>query len=65
MDLDDAMRANVESDSADPGWTWPPYAPVQSVDGEPFGTDEWAPASTVRRPWVRLGRWTLLYRRAA
>jgi hypothetical protein len=26
--------------------------------------DEWAPASTVRRPWVRVGRWTLLYRRA-
>ena len=23
------------------------------------------PASTVRRPWVRVGRWTLLYRRAA
>jgi hypothetical protein len=45
-------------------WTWPPYAPVEtrqwSVDG-----DGWASPTCVRHPWVRLGRWTLLYRRAA
>ena len=29
-----------------------------------FTTEQWAPASTVRRPWLRVGRWTLLYRRA-
>jgi hypothetical protein len=65
VDLNDARRANVEAGSGDPGWTWPPYAPWEPVDGEPFGVDEWAPASTVRRPWVRVGRWTLLYRRAS
>ena len=65
MDLNDARRANVEAGSGDPGWTWPPYAPWEPVDGEPFVVDEWAPASTVRRPWVRVGRWTLLYRRAS
>ncbi len=46
-------------------WTWPPYAPVPPAEDPRFRLDEWAPASTVRRPWVRLGRWTLLYRRAA
>ena len=65
MDLNDAMRTDVEPRSADPGWTWPPSGPMESVDGAPFGTEEWAPASTVRRPWVRVGRWTLLYRRAS
>jgi hypothetical protein len=50
---------------SEPGWTWPPYAPVDAVDGERFDLDEWAPASTVRHPWVRVGRWTLLYRRSA
>jgi len=64
VDLNDARRAHVEPGTADPGWTWPPYAP-EPVDGEPFVIEEWAPASTVRRPWVRLGRWTLLYRRAS
>ena len=64
MDLDDGMRANPEPGSAEPGWTWPPYAPVETAVGEPFGIEEWAPASTVRRPWLRVGRWTLLYRRA-
>jgi hypothetical protein len=53
------------SGTADPGWSWPPYAPWEPDDGERFGIDEWAPASSVRRPWVRVGRWTLLYRRAA
>ena len=51
--------------SGDPGWSWPPYAPVEPVDGERFDLDEWAPASIVRHPWVRVGRWTLLYRRSA
>jgi hypothetical protein len=46
-------------------WTWPPYAPVPAAEDPRFCLDDWAPASTVRRPWVRLGRWTLLYRRAA
>jgi hypothetical protein len=45
-------------------WSWPPYAPVPSAEDPRFVLDEWAPASSVRRPWVRLGRWTLLYRRA-
>jgi hypothetical protein len=50
--------------SADPDWTWPPYAPWEP-ETDRFDSDEWAPASSVRRPWVRVGRWTLLYRRAA
>ena len=50
-------------DGAD--WSWPPSAAVSHVGGRQFHTDEWAPASTVRRPWVRVGRWTLLYRRCA
>ena len=45
-------------------WTWPPYAPWEPVDDARFRLEEWAPASSVRRPWVRVGRWTLLYRRA-
>ncbi len=49
----------------DPGWTWPPSAPVPHVDDIQYDTRDWAPASTVRHPWVRVGRWTLLYRRAA
>jgi len=48
-----------------PDWTWPPYAPVPAAEDPRFCLDDWAPASTVRHPWVRLGRWTLLYRRAA
>jgi hypothetical protein len=62
---DDAGRAPAKPGAVDPGWTWPPSAPMESVGGAPFGTDDWAPASTVRRPWVRVGRWTLLYRRAS
>jgi hypothetical protein len=46
-------------------WTWPPYAPVEPADAPRFDTEDWAPPSTVRHPWVRLGRWTLLYRRAS
>jgi hypothetical protein len=49
----------------DPGWTWPPSAPLHPAEGTRFVTEEWAPASTVFHPWVRVGRWTLLYRRAA
>lgn len=60
MDLDDATPG-----SAEPGWTWPPYAPWEPSGAVPFGTEEWAPASSVRRPLLRVGRWTLLYRRAA
>ncbi len=63
MDLNDARRVDAEPGSADPGWTWPPYAPWEPAHAEPL--EEWAPASTVRRPWLRLGRWTLLYRRAS
>ncbi|SFE69109.1 hypothetical protein [Blastococcus tunisiensis] len=65
MDQDDDRPSNRQPGTAEPGWTWPPYGPMESVDGAPFGVEEWAPASTVRRPWVRLGRWTLLYRRSA
>ena len=46
-------------------WAWPPEAPWHPAEGSRFTTDEWAPPSTVRRPWVRVGRWTLLYRRPA
>jgi hypothetical protein len=49
---------------AETGWSWPPYAPWEPPEVPRFGTEEWAPASSVRRPWVRVGRWTLLYRRA-
>jgi len=43
-------------------WSWPPYAPVET-DDEPFDTAEWAPSSVVWHPQVRLGRWTVVYRR--
>jgi hypothetical protein len=49
----------------DPGWTWPPSAPLHPAEGTRFATESWAPATTVFHPWVRVGRWTLLYRRAA
>ena len=45
-------------------WSWPPYAPVET-DDEPFDTADWAPASVVWHPHVRVGRWTVVYRRAA
>ncbi|WP_369139841.1 hypothetical protein [Modestobacter versicolor] len=44
-------------------WSWPPYAPVET-DDEPFDTVEWAPSSVVWHPQVRLGRWTVVYRRS-
>ena len=43
-------------------WSWPPYAPVES-DAESFDTTEWAPSSVVWHPQVRVGRWTVVYRR--
>ncbi|SFL51675.1 hypothetical protein [Geodermatophilus ruber] len=49
----------------DAGWSWPPSGGVPYAGGQQFVTEHWAPASTVRHPWVRVGRWTLLYRRAA
>jgi uncharacterized protein involved in type VI secretion and phage assembly len=63
-------RIDVDANNATPcsgegGWSWAPYAPWEPVGAERYGIDEWAPASTVRHPWVRVGRWTLLYRRAA
>jgi hypothetical protein len=45
-------------------WSWPPYAPVQT-DRASFDTDEWAPPSVVWHPQLRVGRWTVLYRRDA
>ena len=58
------MDAEQQAGNPDRDWTWAPYAPVESDQTSRFVVDEWAPSSTVRRPWVRLGRWTLLYRRA-
>ncbi|MGY1856689.1 hypothetical protein [Modestobacter sp. SYSU DS0290] len=43
-------------------WSWPPYAPVE---GRSFADQEWAPPSVVWHPQVRLGRWTVVYRRSA
>jgi hypothetical protein len=56
---------DLDSPSWNRDWTWPPYAPVEDDEATRFQTDEWAPPSTVRHPWVRVGRWTLLYRRAS
>jgi hypothetical protein len=44
-------------------WTWPPGGPLPPAGGTRWATVDWAPASTVRRPLVRVGRWTLVYRR--
>ena len=43
-------------------WSWPPYAPVVT-DDEPFDNAEWAPPSVVWHPQLRVGRWTVVYRR--
>ena len=59
------MELGSEPEQATGEWTWPPEAPWRPSEGSRFVTEEWAPASTVHRPWVRLGRWTLLYRRMA
>ncbi|SDO21048.1 hypothetical protein SAMN05660199_01526 [Klenkia soli] len=55
------MPAVGTGDESD--WCWPPYAPPPPADVPRFDMDGWAPSSTVRRPLVRVGRWTLLYRR--
>jgi len=60
VDQDSARAAGAET-----AWSWAPYAPLEYPEGSGFSTDQWAPASSVRHPWVRVGRWTLLYRRAA
>jgi hypothetical protein len=44
-------------------WTWPPGGPLHPAEGVRWATEDWAPATTVRRPLVRVGRWTVLYRR--
>jgi hypothetical protein len=44
-------------------WSWPPGGPWPAADDTRWSTEVWAPATTVRRPLVRLGRWTLVYRR--
>lgn len=55
-------RNSTHEDALD--WSWPPYAPVES-SGVRFDTPEWAPSSLVEHPLLRVGRWTLLYRRGA
>jgi hypothetical protein len=60
-----AVSSAAASRTAETCWSWPPYAPWEPVDGVRFRIEDWAPPSSVRRPWVRVGRWTLLYRRAA
>jgi hypothetical protein len=45
-------------------WSWPPYAPVPT-DAEAFDTADWAPSSVVWHPHLRVGRWTVVYRRSA
>ena len=46
-------------------WSWPPYAPVPDAGAERFPTEDWAPSSVVWHPQLRLGRWTVVYRRSA
>ncbi|NEK95701.1 hypothetical protein GCU67_16225 [Modestobacter muralis] len=55
-----APAADLPEDAVQ--WSWPPYAPVQT-DRESFDTDDWAPPSVVWHPQLRVGRWTVLYRR--
>jgi hypothetical protein len=59
--VDGTAEARPDGDD----WCWPPSAGVPYTGGREYVTEHWAPASTVRRPWLRVGRWTLLYRRAA
>jgi hypothetical protein len=61
MDLSDPPEIPRPRDE----WSWPPEAPWHPAEGARFVTDDWAPATAVRHPWVRVGRWTLLYRRHA
>ena len=69
-DVEPNAEANAGRQPAGPAdgesdWSWPPYAPVPPAEDPRFVLDAWAPPSSVRRPWLRLGRWTILYRRAA
>ena len=57
------MDADRRRLGADSDWSWPPYH-LDEPSTPRYVLDEWAPASVVRRPWVRVGRWTLLYRRS-
>ena len=56
------MDADQGRPRADLDWSWPPYH-LDEPSTPRFALEEWAPSSAVRRPWVRVGRWTLLYRR--
>ncbi|MDP5185071.1 hypothetical protein QOZ88_20760 [Blastococcus sp. BMG 814] len=62
MERDSAVLRPASRPALD--WTWPPCAPVD-VRTADFDTERWASSTCVRHPWVRVGRWTLLYRRAA
>ncbi|SDX65445.1 hypothetical protein SAMN05661080_00695 [Modestobacter sp. DSM 44400] len=59
-----ALPSAVVPQAHDLDWSWPPYAPLE-LAAVPFDTPEWAPASTVWHPQLRVGRWTVLYRRGA
>jgi hypothetical protein len=56
------MDVEQSGTAGDAAWSWPPYAP-EEPSAPRYRLDDWAPQSVVRRPWVRVGRWTLLYRR--
>ena len=58
----DTTAAAAPAGGSGDTWSWAPYAPD---DAERFRLDDWAPPTSVRRPWLRVGRFTLLYRRAA
>jgi hypothetical protein len=60
----DRFRATQET-ADESGWAWAPYAPEEPAERPRYRVESWAPASAVRHPWVRVGRFTLLYRRAA
>jgi hypothetical protein len=62
VDRDGAVLCSSERDEG--VWTWPPAAPVEAPESS-LESDGWAPPTCVRHPWLRIGRWTLLYRRAA
>ena len=61
-DRTDVCADPVRTDDGRADWSWPPYAPLEDA-GERFDTRDWAPASVVRHPLLRVGRWTVLYRR--
>jgi hypothetical protein len=59
VDVETASVPNIGT-----SWSWAPHAPWESVEACRYAVEAWAPASTVRHPWVRVGRWTVFYRRA-